>query len=278
MNRSRVSALPGWLAGLSWMVALAVLGCSSPPARPVPLATPPPPAEAPPPSPEPAPPPAAPEAEKRPEADKLTVVIEEEAPPVDRPMSLLEASRLAKEQKKNAQPPIAVITNANLAQYAKRGNLTVGGPSTKTPEADKPTEGEAGSDKPGKAGDEAYWRQRGLEIRQRWREAYDQISELERQAETYRFKFYSERDIRVRDGEIKPAWDRVLEQLERARTDVEKAKDELDTFLEEGRQAGALQGWLREGSELEPEEQEEPKPGDLKTAEPGEPVVIDQRL
>ena len=31
------------------------------------------------------------------------------------------------------------------------------------------------------------------------------------------------------------------------------AKAELEAFLEEGRRAGALPGWLREGAEQEPE-------------------------
>jgi hypothetical protein len=63
----------------------------------------------------------------------------------------------------------------------------------------------------------------------------------------------------VRDTQVKPEWDRVLERLEATRARVETRKRELSELLEEGRRAGALPGWLREGVEQEPivEEPEE---------------------
>jgi hypothetical protein len=44
--------------------------------------------------------------------------------------------------------------------------------------------------------------------------------------------------------------------------------NELERYLNEGREAGALPGWLRDGSELEPEVRRLKAP----TAEPTEPV------
>ena len=50
------------------------------------------------------------------------------------------------------------------------------------------------------------------------------------------------------------------------------AEADLERFLVEGREAGALPGWLREGSDLEPEKKAPSPP----TAEPKEPVVVEE--
>ncbi len=51
---------------------------------------------------------------------------------------------------------------------------------------------------------------------------------------------------------------------------MERSELELERFLTDGRQAGAFPGWLREGSELEPERKVLESPD----AEPTEPVVV----
>jgi hypothetical protein len=52
----------------------------------------------------------------------------------------------------------------------------------------------------------------------------------------------------------------VLDRLEEARAEAETAKTELAELLEEGRAAGALPGWLREGVDEEPKEEPEADP------------------
>jgi len=103
------------------------------------------------------------------------------------------------------------------------------------------------------AEEEKVWRARGLEIRKRWREAADAIPGLESRIAELRQRFYAEDDPAYRDGEIKPQWDRALADLEAARARVAQGAQEVADFLDEGRRAGALPGWLREGAELEPE-------------------------
>ncbi len=56
-----------------------------------------------------------------------------------------------------------------------------------------------------------------------------------------------------------------------ARAEVETAEKELAEFLEEGRVAGAFPGWLREGVELEPEEEARSPSNEHQAIEP--PVV-----
>jgi hypothetical protein len=184
-------------------------------------------------------------------------------------LSLYEASRRARELKRKAGPPVAVIDNDNLAEYARRGHLTVAAPATPAEEEAKaapPAEGEGAEVR-----DEAYWRTRARELRVAWREAVDQASDLEIQAEALRLKFYSEEDVYSRDTRIKPAWDRVLDRLGEARRDADAYQQELETLLEEGRKSGALPGWLREGIELEPEvEPAEEGPAEHEISEPVE--------
>jgi hypothetical protein len=214
--------------------------------------------------------------------EPITIVIDEGEEAPAEGLTLAEASRLARERKQNAPPPTAVITNKNLSQWAKRGDLTVADPKAAGAKATPPSE-PAASPAPasnGKAGPkdprgEEYWRSQALRLRQRWRDAHDQIQDLEKQADALRFRFYDEEDIVRRDSEIKPAWDRTLDLLERAREQVAQSQDELEDLIEDGRRAGALPGWLREGVELEPEERE-PKPeDDLDSVEPVEPEALD---
>src|SRR4029078_9636142 len=84
--------------------------------------------------------------------------------------------------------------------------------------------------------------------------------ELEARAASLRTRFYAQDDPYVRDGEIKPAWDPARESLDEAKERARSLEDQLGAVLEEGRQAGALPGWLRDGIELEPSERPYDKP------------------
>ncbi len=206
----------------------------------------------------------------------LTVIIDDPAPEAEGP-SLLEASRLAQERKKNAGPPIAIITNQNLAEYAKKGTLIIA-----------PSKGEAGDPKAavpesaegstGELHDETYWREGVRRRRERWREAVDEKAELEQRAASLRQQFYAEEDPYYRDSRIKPAWDRTLDRIVEVNRQISEARDDLDAFLEEGRRSDALPGWLREGIDLEPEANlaegdARPTPA---TTDPREPTVVQE--
>ena len=122
----------------------------------------------------------------------------------------------------------------------------------------------------------ARWaaRSRCTSTRTRWKKAAEEVKELEQSAAGWRRRFYAENDPYARDSQVKPEWDRVLDRLGKARADVDAAKKELGDFQEEGRRAGALPGWLREGSELEPAPEKKSKePG---TLEPKEPSIYQQ--
>ncbi len=200
-------------------------------------------------------------------SDPSVVVVDAADPDPDSKLSLVDAAKAERERKAEAPPPRIVINNKNLHAYAKGGQLTIAEPRKKGSAAASPASpaaanGTAAASAPAAPGtvaplerDEKYWRGRALEIRQRWRKAADRIKELEGDVNLWRRRFYAEDDPYVRDGQIKPSWDRALDDLRENHEAVAAAKKELDDFLEEGRRAGALPGWLREGNELEPKEE-----------------------
>jgi hypothetical protein len=193
------------------------------------------------------------------------VVIDEGGDKNGPPPTLAQAAQAEKERRSRATKPTVVLDNKNLVEHGKDQKLTVAqGQPTKV-DAELAA-GAAIED--AEARDESYWRDRGLDIRKRWRGAVDRQEELQAQANSLRQRFYAADDPYLRDGRIKPEWDRVLNELDLSRREAEASAAELEAFLDEGRQAGVLPGWLREGAELEPEE----KPLKAPTAEPREPV------
>ena len=172
----------------------------------------------------------------------------------DQPTTLLEASRLAKARKQETQESIATINDDNLHEYAKAADIIVleSAPAAPKPELEPPPMAEEGS----QIRDEQYWRSRALELRMGWRRAFDQIGELELESAALRQQFYAEDDPYIRDSQLKPAWDRALDRLDQLRDQSERYEQELETFIAEGQRTGALQGWLNQGWELEPTQDE----------------------
>jgi hypothetical protein len=165
------------------------------------------------------------------------------------PVSLLEAGRAERERRANSGPPVAVITDKNLKEYAAKGQLTVADVRKSKPQPAAAPAPEGAEP----VHDEQYWRSRSREIRARWKATAEELKKLEASAAGLRRSFYAEDDPYVRDSKVKPEWDRVLDRLQETRDEVETVKKELADFEEQGRREGALPGWLREGAELVPE-------------------------
>lgn len=227
--------------------------------------------------PPPLPPPIA--APEEPERPPLVKVID--AGRHNQPQTLAEASRMAREQKGTTPPPIAEINDDNLSQYAEGGNVTVStsGPAAPAPEAPplagppplpapsavptSPAGASAERPAPSGARDETYWRNGALQLRTAWRQALDEIAELELESAALRQRFYLQDDPYIRDTQVKPLWDRVLDRLAQQRKDAGRYEQELNVFIDDGRRSGALPGWLSEGWELEPGEEERKKYQDV---------------
>lgn len=184
-----------------------------------------------------------------------TVKVIDPGDPDDEPTTLYEASELAKARKAEGQQrAVAEITDENLHELAAQADVIIleGDPDTPPPTAPGADSATGRSATEGERGEE-YWRNGVLERRMGWRRATDRIQELELESAALRQQFYAEEDPYVRDNQIKPAWDRVLDLLSQQRQEYDHNRQDLDQFVERGRQAGALPGWLGEGLELEPE-------------------------
>jgi len=213
--------------------------------------------------------PSAPAAAPPRQGDAAPVVVDPGVDGRTEPQTLVEASRAEKERRAGAGRPVAVINDKTLPKYASKGQITVADPKKdKKRPAAPPAAAPA-------VKDEQYWRGRARELRGNWKQAADEVKDLEQKSTALRQKFYSESDTFLRDTQIKPDWDRVLDRLRQARLDVEAAKQELATFLEEGRSAGALPGWLDEGVEDEPADEAAKKKEPVPALQSIEPPVID---
>lgn len=206
--------------------------------------------------------------------------------------SLYEAARKAREERARTGSSRVVVNDENLHEFQGEG-LTFAEPGAEEegqepgdadPEGAGDTDAEGGSreaetDGATADGGEEYWRSRLLDLRLRLREAVDELDELQERAGSLRRSFYAQDDPFVRDGRIKPAWDRVLDRIEATRRGIGELREELQQALEEGRRAGALPGWLREGIELEPAPEELPE--EVGEEEPGrhrpeDPEVVEE--
>ncbi len=187
---------------------------------------------------------------KDPSRDDAPVVVDVGVDDSNVPKTLVEAARAERERRAQVGAPAnIVITDKNIHQYAAKGQITVADPKEKKKGAPPSAEVESAEKL---LRDEKYWRGHALDIRLRWRAATDEIKRLEQRSVELRQRFYSENDSFVRDNQIKVEWDRVTDRLQKARAEAEAASQELVAFLEEGRRANALPGWLREGEEQEP--------------------------
>jgi hypothetical protein len=85
------------------------------------------------------------------------------------------------------------------------------------------------------------------EVRAEWQERYRDLIEQERRAserlEAARTAYADGRQRKRLRGERKLE---VMEELDNAEADHQKARDELEAFPEEARRAGIPPGWLRE--------------------------------
>lgn len=199
--------------------------------------------------------PGAPVKEVPPARDDDAVVVDPGVDDSEAPKTLAEAAQAERERRSRSGKPVAVITDKTLPQYARKGQITIADPKEK----EKKDGQVAPIAEPEPVRDEQYWRSRAMDIRLRLRQTADEVKELEQRSTELRQRYYSETDSFLRDNQIKPEWDRVLDRLRQGKGEIESTRQELARFLDEGGAAGAQPGWLREGEELEPEVEKQPE-------------------
>jgi hypothetical protein len=131
-----------------------------------------------------------------------------------------------------------VITNEAVKQLSEGVELTM----TMAPA------GGAGAAHGRESGDErkkAIWQQRYRAAVERVRRLETDVRDLEARANGLEQEFYAHDDPVYRDSTIKPAWDKSLTDLAKAKADLEDARKEPNEVLNAARRDGALPGWFR---------------------------------
>ena len=159
----------------------------------------------------------------------------EEAPP--RGDSLADVAKRIKLKLPANQP--RVINNEAVKQLSEGVELTM---------TMAPTGGAAGGFHGHESGDErkkAIWQQRYRAAVERVHRLEADVKELESRANRLEQEFYAHDDPVYRDAVIKPAWDKSLTDLAKAKADLEDARKEPNEVLNAARRDGALPGWFR---------------------------------
>ena len=207
----------------------------------------------------------------KPYGEKLVVIESGEAPVVDKPKTLVEAAQAERLRRQLTERSRIVITDENLQDFAT-GELTFTDESFNQSSNRGMAEQSIDSSALLSQESEEKWRARLLEMRLGWRDRAAGITVLEAEVAKWRQRFYLEEDNYHRDNQVKPAWDRSLQELELARAEAADIQRRLEAVMDEGRRAGVPPGWLREGIEFEPRKTlvEE------KYVDPGEPVILEE--
>ncbi len=139
-----------------------------------------------------------------------------------------------------------VINNEAVKQLSEGVELTMSAPAP----------GDAGGGVRGRESSEerkkSIWQQRYRAALDRVRRLETEVKELDSRANRLEQEFYAHDDPVYRDGTIKPAWDKALADLEKAKTDLADARKEPNDVLNAARRDGALPGWFRGLDEAPP--------------------------
>jgi hypothetical protein len=130
-----------------------------------------------------------------------------------------------------------VITNDSVKQLSQGVELTTGKPGG--PAAPAPVGGTQESPK------KAIWQQRYRDAVNRVAALEAEVTRLEGESARLEREFYAHDDPYQRDGVIKPAWDKAVNDLRQAQADLAEARTKPDEIMDAARRDGALPGWFR---------------------------------
>jgi hypothetical protein len=168
--------------------------------------------------------------------------------------SLADIVRRSKEQReRDGQTPkksLGVITNENLkgpdtkTAGAKMTKAATPTPGT-TPAANANPIPRIPEFRDAKGRNESDWKGLMNNAQARVVQADLRIKQLQDEARKLENDFYAWSDGNYRDRVIKPAWDKALEDLKKARDESDAARQAMSDLEEEARKSGTPPGWLR---------------------------------
>lgn len=185
--------------------------------------------------------------------------------PAAQPRSVVEASRIAKQQQKQQRPNVKVYTNDSLSQV--KGDISVVGPPPAVPDKNAPAntpDNQAAPDKgdkglPDKGGaanpkqasansakEEAMWRGRFADARKALAEDTRELDVLQREFNLKQEQYYTNPNVALREQYSRADLDQTQSKIDAKKADVQKDNDTISDLMDNLRRAGGDPGWSRE--------------------------------
>lgn len=171
-----------------------------------------------------------------------------ETQPAAKPDPLVEAARKNREAQKNAPKASAVFTNDNIP--ATPGAVSVVG-STPAEESSKPssssdktTGGEASSST--KNNDEATWRKKFADARQKLAQDQTELSVLQRESDQLQLQYYPDPTKALMQSVDRSDLIKKQKAIDDKKKEVDADQQAISTLESELRKAGGDPGWARE--------------------------------
>jgi hypothetical protein len=171
-----------------------------------------------------------------------------EKQPATKPDPLVEAARKAREAQKNAPKASAVFTNDNIP--ATPGAVSVVG-STAPEASSKPS---SSSDKATGAGqansssksDEATWRKKFADARQKLAQDQAELSVLQRESDQLQLQYYPDPTKALMQSVDRSDIVKKQKAIDDKKKQIDADQQAISTLEDELRQAGGDPGWARE--------------------------------
>jgi hypothetical protein len=168
------------------------------------------------------------------------------------PVSVADAARKAREEKKGQKPAAKVFTDDDIANL--KGSVSVVGPAPVPPPdaADKPADGSTPPATPAKATptpavkDEAYWRAAFAEARKKLADDSKELDVLQREYSLKQQQYYSDPNVALRQQYSNQDLIDTQAQIDKKKADVDQDNQAISTLEDDLRKAGGDPGWATE--------------------------------
>ncbi len=161
-------------------------------------------------------------------------------PPPPQTQSLGDAARKAREQHKDAPASKKSFSNDDINSIRNNGISTVG--QTPAPPAETPKAGTT-PPAPEPKKDEAYWKKRFAEARQKLALAEKELDILQRELNLNQQQFYSDPNQALKQQYSRDDINEKAKKVEEKKTEVAQLRQALTDLQDELRQSGGLPGW-----------------------------------
>jgi len=160
--------------------------------------------------------------------------------------SVAEAARRAREAKKNAPKASKVFTTDQVKGMSGKGGVSVIGGAAPAQQPGKAEGGEKAEGEMTPAEDEAAWRKRFAEAREKVRTAERELDILQRELNLMSQQYYSDPSQAMKEQNERKEINEHRTKIETKQREVEAGKKAIVDMEDELRKAGKPAAWARE--------------------------------